>query len=72
MMNDKIQKRALRNEIEKAERELIRKWKLLYPEVEIVIISLPKNNRKERAAILEHIKKEYTSDEYEAFCNQQV
>lgn len=71
MLKDEIARRALQKEIESMERDLIKKWKKLHPETEILIISLPKNNRMERAAILEHIKKIYTGDTYEAYCSQQ-
>ena len=56
--------------IEEVEHMLIRRWKQLYPEWEMVIISLPKNDAQMRKRILEHLTATYTSKEFEAYCEK--
>ena len=56
------------DDMEELERLLIRRWKQLCPEWELVIISLPLNDPNQRKKILDSVKNVYTSDEFERYC----
>ena len=63
-----LEDKLTRDDLESLERILIRRWKQLYPEWEIVILSLPREDREQRFRILSHLMETYTSQAYEQYC----
>ena len=58
-------------DLEELERVLLRGWGRLYPETEVVIVSLPKYDPVERKRILDKLTEVYTGDDFEAYCMKQ-
>lgn len=55
-------------DLECLERTLLRWWKRLHPKWELLIVSLPKDDKHMRQRILKHITEIYTSEAYEQYC----
>ena len=62
----------LRNRAERIEKRLLRVWRLLHPETELLIVSLPKEDLQERKRILEHIVCVYTGTDFAQYCQDEI
>lgn len=70
-MRCKLMYTILRNSTDQMEKRLRKKWRKLYPETELLIVTLPKGDKKERERILTYIKQVYTSQEFDEYCQNE-
>ena len=70
-MRRKLMYTMLRNSTDQIEERLRKKWRMLHPEMELLIVALPKGDKEERERILTHIKHVYNSREFDEYCKNE-
>lgn len=70
-MRHKLMYTMLRNSTDQMEERLRKKWRMLHPEMELLIVALPKGDKEERERILTHIKQVYNSREFDEYCKNE-
>ena len=64
-----IYKVILRKNVISLQKRMIRRWKQIDPDAEVVVMGLPKSSREEREQMIESVKSIYLSQDYQDFCD---
>lgn len=64
-----ICKMIIRKNVISLQERMIRRWKWIDPDAEVIVMSLPKSSPAERALIIDNVKSIYVSQDYQDFCD---